>query len=132
MCGRYTYLLTWGEIIQLYGLTGGGGSQGDGAAPPEPAEFRKRYNQAPTELAPVVRIKPGHRREAPPRVGDAPMGLGQDEERQGVDQRPVRGDRDQWRLRAELSPAALPDSRQRILRMAQDAKRSQGTPLESA
>ena len=59
MCGRYTYLLTWGEIIQLYGLTRAGGSQGGGAAPPEPAEFRKRYNQAPTEVAPVVRIKPG-------------------------------------------------------------------------
>ena len=61
MCGRYTYLLTWGEIIQLYGLTGAGGCQGDGAAPPEPAEFRKRYNQAPTETAPVVRIKNGRR-----------------------------------------------------------------------
>ena len=30
-----------------------------GAPPPEPAEFKKRYNQAPTEFAPVVRIKNG-------------------------------------------------------------------------
>jgi len=29
--------------------------------PPEPADFRKRYNQAPTEKAPVVRIKNGRR-----------------------------------------------------------------------
>jgi putative SOS response-associated peptidase YedK len=63
MCGRYTHLLTRGEIIELYGLTasGGGGGGDGGGPPPEPADFKKRYNQAPTEVAPVVRIKNGRR-----------------------------------------------------------------------
>ena len=53
--------------------------------PPQPAESKKRYNQAPTEFAPVVRIKNGRRE-----LVNAPMGLGQDEEWQRVDQRPQR------------------------------------------
>jgi hypothetical protein len=35
---------------------------GEEAAPPEPPDFKKRYNQAPTEKARVVRIKAGRRR----------------------------------------------------------------------
>jgi putative SOS response-associated peptidase YedK len=56
MCGRFTHLLTWAELIELYGLT-----SGEATPPPEPEEFRQRYNQAPTEQAPVVRIKSGRR-----------------------------------------------------------------------
>jgi hypothetical protein len=53
---RYTHLLTWGELVEFSRL-------GEGAGPPptEAAEFKKRYNQAPTELAPVVRIESGRR-----------------------------------------------------------------------
>jgi putative SOS response-associated peptidase YedK len=62
MCGRYTYLLSWQEIRDLYGLTavegnGGGGDDGGAAADKPPPDFKKRYNLPPTERAPVVRVK---------------------------------------------------------------------------
>jgi hypothetical protein len=39
VCGRYTHLLlTWGELVEFSRL-------GEGPGPPEPAEFKKRYNQ---------------------------------------------------------------------------------------
>ena len=62
MCGRYTHLLTWCELVEFSRLgepSGGGDGSDDG--PPEPAEFKRRYNLAPTENAPVVRIKNGRR-----------------------------------------------------------------------
>jgi len=66
MCGRYTYLLTWDDIRHLYGLTAqgaesDGGGSGGGASEEAPPEFCRRYNHAPTERAPVVRIKEGRR-----------------------------------------------------------------------
>jgi putative SOS response-associated peptidase YedK len=63
MCGRYVLLLKWREINELHGLTAGGGGDGDGGDGDEdaPPEFRKRYNQAPTEKGAVVRIKNGKR-----------------------------------------------------------------------
>ena len=47
MCGRYTHRLTWPEIVALYGLT-------ESAGPPPGLE--PRYNIAPTQPAPVLRL----------------------------------------------------------------------------
>jgi putative SOS response-associated peptidase YedK len=60
MCGRYTHLLTWRELVE-FSRIGEPPVAGWGGGPPEPAEFKKRYNLAPTESAPVVRIKNGRR-----------------------------------------------------------------------
>ncbi len=54
MCGRFTNLLTWAELVALYGLT---------AVTQMPAEWRPRYNAAPTQLLPVVRLDAAGRRE---------------------------------------------------------------------
>lgn len=46
MCGRYTYKLTWAEIVALYRLT----------LPDEPPEkLRPHYNVPPTAVMPIVR-----------------------------------------------------------------------------
>lgn len=46
MCGRYTYKLTWEEIVTLYRLT----------LPEEPPEgLREGFNVAPTHLMPIIR-----------------------------------------------------------------------------
>jgi putative SOS response-associated peptidase YedK len=46
MCGRYTYKLTWSEIVALYRLT----------LPDEPPErLRPNYNVAPTHVMPIIR-----------------------------------------------------------------------------
>lgn len=45
MCGRYTQLLSWDELVRLYGLT-----LGDGPAP----NLRQRWNAAPTDPLPIV------------------------------------------------------------------------------
>jgi putative SOS response-associated peptidase YedK len=46
MCGRYTYKLTWREIVELYRLT----------LPEEPPEaLRPSYNVAPTHVMPIIR-----------------------------------------------------------------------------
>jgi putative SOS response-associated peptidase YedK len=60
MCGRYTHLLTWSQVVTLYQLTSGLEA---------PAEFRPRYNIAPTQMAPVVRMKNGQRELAMLRWG---------------------------------------------------------------
>src|SRR5690606_31511191 len=48
MCGRFTHALTWRDIVGLYRLT----------QPEPPAGWRARYNLAPSQDAPVVRIEP--------------------------------------------------------------------------
>jgi len=46
MCGRYTYKLSWAEIVKLYHLT----------LPDEPPErLRPNYNVAPTQVMPIIR-----------------------------------------------------------------------------
>lgn len=46
MCGRYTYKLTWAEIVSLYRLT----------LPDKPPEqLRENYNVAPTNVMPIIR-----------------------------------------------------------------------------
>ena len=47
MCGRYTQLLIWLQLVQLYELTFG---------EPPPNDFKISYNMAPTQRAPIVRI----------------------------------------------------------------------------
>ena len=46
MCGRYTYKLTWAEIVNLYRLT----------LPDEaPPGLKPSYNVAPTNVMPIIR-----------------------------------------------------------------------------
>jgi len=56
MCGRYTHLLTWRQIVELYGLLDPAGEP-----PVAPNDFVPRYNIAPTQKAPVVREPDGKR-----------------------------------------------------------------------
>lgn len=46
MCGRYTYKLSWAEIVNLYRLT---------LPDEEPADLRPSYNVAPTHAMPIIR-----------------------------------------------------------------------------
>jgi len=45
MCGRYTHLLTWSQIVELYRLT----------LPDEPKDLKPSYNVAPTHVTPIIR-----------------------------------------------------------------------------
>ena len=49
MCGRFTNRFTWSELVRLYRLT-------ESVTPPQ-SNFPARYNVAPTQIAPVVRLK---------------------------------------------------------------------------
>ncbi|HJO73141.1 MAG: SOS response-associated peptidase [Rhodospirillales bacterium] len=52
MCGRYTQLMPWSELVELYRLTAG--------AAPAP-NLPPRYNICPTQQVPVVRADAGGR-----------------------------------------------------------------------
>ena len=45
MCGRYTFKLSWKQIVELYRLT----------LPEEPPPLRESYNVAPTDVMPIIR-----------------------------------------------------------------------------
>lgn len=45
MCGRYTQLRSWSELVDLYRITGN----------PTPPNLAARYNIAPTQSVPIVR-----------------------------------------------------------------------------
>jgi putative SOS response-associated peptidase YedK len=45
MCGRYTHLLTWSKIVELYRLT---------LPDEEPAGLKPNYNVAPTDVMPII------------------------------------------------------------------------------
>jgi putative SOS response-associated peptidase YedK len=49
MCGRYTYKLTWAEIVNLYRLT---------LPDEEPPGLKPSYNVAPTHVMPIIRPAP--------------------------------------------------------------------------
>jgi putative SOS response-associated peptidase YedK len=49
MCGRYTQMRTWAELLDLYGI----------AESLSPSNFPARYNIAPTQAVPVVRRQRG-------------------------------------------------------------------------
>lgn len=46
MCGRYTYKLTWQEIVNLYRIT---------LPEDQPERLRENYNVAPTHVMPIIR-----------------------------------------------------------------------------
>jgi len=52
MCGRFTNQYSWAELHALYGLS-------EASFPP--SNFRPRYNVAPTDDLPVIRLKDGKR-----------------------------------------------------------------------
>lgn len=63
MCGRYTQLLSWDELVRLYELT-----LGDEPAP----NLRQRWNAAPTDPLPIVLAARGARKLAVARWGLVP------------------------------------------------------------
>jgi putative SOS response-associated peptidase YedK len=63
MCGRYTHRYTWPQIVALYRLVAGAA---------EPPGLRLRYNVAPTQEAPVLRLRDGQREIAMMRWGLIP------------------------------------------------------------
>jgi putative SOS response-associated peptidase YedK len=64
MCGRYTYKLSWEEIVRLYRLT-------TPKAPP--SNFQPDYNVAPTRSMPLIRPVEGGRELAMARWGLIPF-----------------------------------------------------------
>lgn len=47
MCGRFTQMMTWAELVSLYGL---------GNRTPPASNLEPAYNRAPTQRSPIVRL----------------------------------------------------------------------------
>ena len=62
MCGRFTYKLTWEELVRLYRLT----------LDQPPRNTQARYNVCPTDPVDVVRERDGNRELVPMRWGLVP------------------------------------------------------------
>ena len=58
MCGRFTHLMSYRKLVELYKIT----EPEIGPDAPEP-ELKPRYNLAPSQLAPVVRLNARGQRE---------------------------------------------------------------------
>ena len=106
MCGRYALKATAAELIEHFKLL---------SCP----EFGLRFNIAPQSMIPVIRQKPGCRpRRAVGALGfDSFMGQ-RPEHRQQAKQRPGRDGSREAGISLQLRQAPLPDTSQRLLRMA--------------
>ena len=60
MCGRFTQMMTWSELVALYGL---------GNRKPPASNLEPRYNLAPTQRAPVIRLNAEGEREGVDALG---------------------------------------------------------------
>ena len=117
MCGRYSQLRSWSDLVRLYNIT----------ADQTPLNLPPRYNIAPTQDVPVVRSTreggstgaSAARRWACAVLGKGRRGRLQD------DQRARRDDRREAGVPRGLPTAAVPGRRRRFLRMGKDANRPQ-------
>ena len=113
MCGRYTLRKPAGEVAEAFDV-------------PEVFEFPPRFNIAPTQDVPVVRLGPGAGGPGtgPAALGPDPLVGRRPGHRQPDDQRPGRDGRREARLPARLQGEAVPGRGRCVLRVG-EARRPQ-------